>query len=236
MPYLFINKPAGMTSHDVVDHIRNITSERTVGHAGTLDPFATGLLILGVGRESTKHLNAFLGMDKTYRAIILIGKDSTTLDPEGEISDAAPGEITIEAMTNAIQSLTGDLQQIPPMHSAIKIGGKKLYELARKGIEVERPPRAVTVKRFAIDPKQSTAPSFTFPFSLPVTIECTSGTYIRAIARDLGEALGTKAYLTALERTAIGQFSLSDAVPLGTLKKEHWQEFAKNINSDTLKV
>jgi tRNA pseudouridine55 synthase len=232
MPFLLINKPAGITSHDVVDHVRKATGERTVGHAGTLDPFATGLLIVGVGRESTKHLNDFLGMDKTYRATILIGKDSTTLDPEGEITDAGPGEITSEAITAAIKGLTGDVQQIPPMHSAIKIGGKKLYELARKGVEIDRPPRAVTVKRFEIASSDVHRPTAcALPFSLPVIIDCTSGTYIRALARDLGEALGTKAYLTALERTAIGPYQLADAAPLATVTKETWHGLAKPLTA-----
>lgn len=229
MPYLLINKSAGMTSHDVVDRVRKITDERTVGHAGTLDPFATGLLIIGVGRESTKHLNMFLGMDKTYRATILFGKNSTTLDPEGEITDAAPGEIPIEAIDIAIQGLTGDLKQIPPMHSAIKIGGKKLYELARKGIEIDRPPRDVTVKRFEIDPSALRPAHNALPFSLPVIIDCTSGTYIRALARDLGTALGTSAYLTALERTEIGPHTLMDATPLDAITKETWLGLAKTL-------
>jgi tRNA pseudouridine55 synthase len=232
MPYLLINKPAGMTSHDVVDRVRKITGQRTVGHAGTLDPFATGLLIVGIGRESTKHLNSFLGMDKTYRATILLGKDSTTLDPEGDITDAAAGELTHEAIETAIKGLTGDLKQIPPMHSAIKIGGKKLYELARKGIEIDRPPREVTVKRFEIESPDTRFPSaHSLPFQLPVVIDCTSGTYIRALARDLGAALGTKAYLTALERTAIGPHHLTDAAPLETLTKETWLGLAKNISA-----
>lgn len=237
MPYLFINKPAGMTSHDVVDRVRNITGERTVGHAGTLDPFATGLLIIGVGRDSTKHLNTFLGMDKTYRATILVGKDSTTLDPEGVVTDASPGEIAPEAIKTAMRALTGDLQQIPPMHSAIKIGGKKLYNLARQGIEIDRPPRAVTVKRFVMDSDYAlrTTP-YVLPFPLPVIIDCTSGTYIRAIARDLGAALGTKAYLTALERTAIGPYTLNEATDLDALTKEQWRALAKNLNSDTLNM
>ncbi len=243
MPFLLINKPAGMTSHDVVDRVRNVTGERTVGHAGTLDPFATGLLIIGVGRDSTKHLNDFLGMDKTYRATICVGKDSTTLDPEGEISTPsdspfAGGEISSEAIGAAIKGLTGELQQIPPMHSAIKIGGKKLYELARKGIEIDRPPRAVTVKRFEIEsnPDVLLPTAYCLPFSLPVTIDCTSGTYIRALARDLGEALGTKAYLTALERTAIGPYSVADATGLDALSAENWRELAKNLVGDTLKT
>ncbi|MEK9155305.1 MAG: tRNA pseudouridine(55) synthase TruB [Patescibacteria group bacterium] len=229
MPFLLVNKPAGITSHDVVDRVRKITGEQRVGHAGTLDPFATGLLIVGVGRESTKHLDTFLGMPKTYEATIRIGQSSTTLDPEGVIEDATPTDpITAEALEAAMKNLTGDLQQIPPMHSAIKIGGKKLYELARKGIEIDRPPRAVTVTRF-----EATIPllptTYTPPFNLPVIIDCSSGTYIRALARDLGETLGTKAYLTALCRGAIGPYTLAGATDLGALTPENWQLLAKNL-------
>jgi len=237
MPYLLINKPAGITSHDVVDKVRKVTGERTVGHAGTLDPFATGLLIIGVGRDSTKHLSTFLGMPKTYEATIRIGASSTTLDPEGEIEDAcskdgAPVEIQPESIMLAMKNLTGDLLQIPPMHSAIKIGGKKLYELARQGIEIDRPPRPVTVTRFDLQPDYLLlATPYSPPFDLPVTIDCSSGTYIRSLARDLGEALGTKAYLTKLARTAIGAFKLTDAVDLTDLKPENWATLAKNLTA-----
>jgi tRNA pseudouridine55 synthase len=234
MPYLLINKPAGVTSHDVVDRVRKVTGERTVGHAGTLDPFATGLLIIGVGRDSTKHLDKFLGLPKTYEAIVRIGESSTTLDPEGEIVNVSIGnrvlEIGSEEVTAAMRSLTGDLLQIPPMHSAIKIGGKKLYELARKGIEIDRPPRPVTVTRFALQPDYSLpTTNYSLPFNLPVIIDCSSGTYIRSLARDLGEALGTKAYLTALTRTAIGTFQLADAANLTDLNPENWATLAKNL-------
>lgn len=237
MPYLLINKPAGITSHDVVDKVRKVTGERTVGHAGTLDPFATGLLIIGVGRDSTKHLNTFLGMPKTYEATIRIGASSTTLDPEGEIEDVstkngAPIKIRPESIISAMKSLTGDLLQIPPMHSAIKIGGKKLYELARQGIEIDRPPRPVTVTRFDLQSDYSllTTP-YPLPLDLPVVIDCSSGTYIRSLARDLGEALGTKAYLTRLSRTAIGAFRIADAVDLTDLKPENWATLAKNLTA-----
>ncbi|MFA6017760.1 MAG: tRNA pseudouridine(55) synthase TruB [Patescibacteria group bacterium] len=235
MPFLLINKPAGITSHDVVDRVRRITNERTVGHAGTLDPFATGLLIIGVGRESTKHLSLFLNMGKTYNATILIGKDSTTFDPEGEITDVSivDGEsmaVDSKSIEAAMKSLTGNLEQIPPMHSAIKIGGKKLYELARKGIEIDRPARSVIVSRFDLVEEESTRKEpRTLPFELHAVIDCSSGTYIRALARDLGAVLGTKAYLTALERSAIGPYSLSEATSLSDLHAENWQQLAKNL-------
>lgn len=236
--FLLINKPAGITSHDVIDAVRKVTGERTVGHAGTLDPFATGLLIVGVGRAATQHLDTFLGMPKTYEATIFLGADSTTLDPEGTITDASKnnGEtisVTEASIIAALQALTGDLQQIPPMHSAIKIGGKKLYTLARQGIEIDRPARSVTVTRFEVVPgfpfPSSIDAPIPLPFSLPVVIDCSSGTYIRALARDLGEALGTKAYLTVLCRSAIGPHTIKNATDLRMLTPENWQGLAKNL-------
>ncbi len=234
MPFLLIDKPAGITSHDVVDRVRKITGERTVGHAGTLDPFATGMLIIGVGRESTKHLNTFLGMGKTYEAIVRLGESSTTGDPEGEISTPsdsplAGGELSREMIEKAMKSLTGDILQIPPMHSAIKIGGKKLYELARKGIEIDRPPRPVTISRFEIMGSAISGTAQSFPFDLPVVIDCSSGTYIRAIARDLGEKLGTAGYLIQLRRSAIGSYGIDAATPLNEITPENWTSLAKKL-------
>ena len=233
MPFLLIDKPAGITSHDVVDRVRKITGERTVGHAGTLDPFATGMLIIGVGRESTKHLNTFLGMGKTYEAIIRLGESSTTLDPEGEVTTVGGSDLTAEAIETAMKSLIGDILQIPPMHSAIKIGGQKLYNLARKGIEIDRPPRPVTISRFTspnpLLRKEGTSEPITLPFDLTVVIDCSSGTYIRAIARDLGEKLGTAGYLTQLRRTAIDQFRIDAATPLSEITPENWASLAKKL-------
>lgn len=223
---LLVDKPAGMTSHDVIDRVRRITGERTVGHAGTLDPFATGLLLVAVGRSATKELNNFVGLDKVYEAEILLGKNSTTFDPEGEITDAPCPTITKSAVDAAVTSLTGPINQIPPMHSAIKIDGQKLYDLARQGITVDRPPRAVTVFSFTI---LSTLPAdgITLPCTLSARIHCGSGTYIRALARDLGEALGTGGYLTALRRTKIGPYSIREAVKLTELSPQNWIDVCK---------
>lgn len=230
MPFLLIDKPAGITSHDVVDRVRKITNERTVGHAGTLDPFATGMLIIGVGRESTKHLNTFLGMGKTYEATIRLGESSTTLDPEGEVVVVGGADLTPEAIEAAMKSLTGDILQIPPMHSAIKIGGQKLYDLARKGIEIDRPPRPVTISRFDLQSDYSLPPTANpLPLDLPVVIDCSSGTYIRAIARDLGEKLGTAGYLTQLRRSAIGPYGIDSATPLSDITPENWASLAKKL-------
>lgn len=217
--FLLVDKPAGITSHDVVDRVRRITGERTVGHAGTLDPFATGLLIIAVGRAATKHLQSYVGLDKEYEAEICIGRSSTTLDPEGTIEEASKVTVTPEQLTNAAKQMTGELLQIPPMHAAIKVQGKKLYELARKGIEIERAPRPVTIHEFAVH-----APTGlnTWPITLHARIVCSSGTYIRAIARDLGETLGTQGYLTALRRTKIGNFTVDEAKKLEELSPENW--------------
>lgn len=223
---LLIDKPAGITSHDVVNAVRRVTGERTVGHAGTLDPFATGLLLVAVGRDATKHLQAYVGLDKEYEADICLGKASATFDPEGPITDAPCPTITTEALAVAMRSLTGTLQQIPPMHSAIKIGGKKLYQLAREGKTIERPPRPITVFTFERRPSGPSLPQCP-PFTLPVRIVCSSGTYVRALARDLGEHLGTSGYLTALRRTRIGNFSVAQAKKLHDLTAANWIDAAE---------
>lgn len=216
---LLIDKPTGITSHDVIDRVRRITGERTVGHAGTLDPFATGLLLVAVGRETTRELQSLVGLDKEYIADICLGRTSTTLDPEGTVIDSAQVEIKTENLSEAINKLTGNLMQLPPMHSAIKIGGKKLYELARQGIEIERPPRPVNVSLFKV---MSVSGANTTPLTITCRIHCSSGTYIRALARDLGELLKTGGYLTALRRTAIGPFTVDEAKKIDELSPQNW--------------
>ncbi len=227
--FLLVDKPAGITSHDVVDRIRELTGERTVGHAGTLDPFATGLLIVAVGRESTKNLQDLVGLDKTYEANIMLGMSSTTLDPEGIVAPAKTPTVILRrnVIMEALASLTGELDQIPPMHSAIKIGGKKLYELARKGIEIDRPPRRVRIDEFALL-SPIADDTIELPFTIRARVRCSSGTYIRALARDLGVALGTEAYLTALRRTAVAKLKVTSAVELKQLRRENWIDFAQN--------
>ena len=231
MPFLLVDKPAGITSHDVIDKLRKITGERTIGHAGTLDPFATGLLIVAVGRDSTKELQTFVGLDKEYLADVVLGATTETLDPESALvdmsqKDGRPIMVDRTMIEVATKRLTGDIKQIPPMHSAIKKGGQKLYELARKGLEVEREPRSVSVMSFEL-----TSPieaSLALPTTLQFRIHCSSGTYVRALARDLGTELGTGGYLAALQRTKIGPFSLDQAVRLAALTKENWIDFAQN--------
>lgn len=213
---LLVDKPAGMTSHDVVDAVRKIAHTRRVGHAGTLDPFATGLLILGINK-GTKALTNLVGLDKTYEAAARLGATSTTDDPEGEITESlgagsfSPDGKTIEKI---LASFLGTHEQTAPVYSAKKVGGKKLYELARKGkMEgVEMPKKNVTI--YSIELLEYAWPELRF------RVSCSSGTYIRALARDIGEKLGCGAYLTELRRTSIGEYQIGDATPLNKLDEK----------------
>jgi len=218
--FLLVDKPSGPTSHDVVDRIRRLLNTKRVGHAGTLDPFATGLLILGIG-PATKSIAQLVGLDKTYEAEFILGATSATDDPEGPVlqTGADLSSLTEATIKQAILPLTGDIQQIPPNYAAIKIGGKKLYELARAGKPVEAPPRAVRINEFSlIDPIGPIDPLGLLP--IRVRIRCSSGTYIRALARDLGASLGVGGYVRTLRRTSIGPFDLSEASPLRELTPE----------------
>ena len=226
--FLLIDKPAGITSHDVVDQVRRITGERRVGHAGTLDPFATGLMIVGVGRESTKRLGEFLKQAKTYEATFRIGETTETLDPEGGVITGSFVKVTPTEIQAGISALTGAIMQIPPMYSALKRGGKKLYELARAGETVVLEPRPVTIFELAIIDQalcDQTQANLT-PFNLRVRIHCSSGTYIRCLARDLGEKLGTLGYVTELCRTRIGNWDLKKTSKLSELTRENWVDRA----------
>lgn len=215
-----IDKAPGMTSHDVVARVRRITRQKRVGHAGTLDPMATGVLPVVVG-QATRLVEYLSDADKAYRATLTLGMTSDTYDREGEIvatPDAAmPPRDDIE---RALDSFRGDIEQVPPMHSALKVGGKKLYELARQGIEVERKARPVQITRLEIEAYR--------PPHLQLFIECSKGTYIRSLAHDLGEALGIGALLDALVRTRVGAFMREDAITLDGLETAFaegtWQE------------
>lgn len=220
--FLLIDKPAGMTSHDVIDAIRRVTGERRVGHAGTLDPFATGLLIVGVGGKATTRLSEFVGLDKEYAATFVLGATSTTDDPEGEITHThAPRPFTQEELQMAIQSFKGQIDQIPPQYAAIKIKGKKMYELAREGKVIEAKPRSVTVHAFdLLKPPPDTR---VFPLSLHFHLTVSSGTYIRALARDLGSKLGVGGYVSELRRTSIGSYYIKNASTLDVLQRSGWQ-------------
>ena len=206
-----VDKPAGMTSHDVVGRCRKIFGQRKVGHAGTLDPVATGVLLVGLGR-ATRLMQFMSGLTKSYRAEVVLGIATSTLDASGEVTGRWDmSAVTLEQARDAAAAFTGDIQQVPPMVSAVKIAGRRLHQLARSGIEVDRPARAVNVSRFAVE--RIVAPGSVFQ----VSIDCSSGTYVRVLAADLGEALGGGAHLRALRRTAVGPWTAEDAVPLSEL-------------------
>jgi tRNA pseudouridine55 synthase len=212
--YLVIDKPGGWTSFDVVARARRILGEKRIGHAGTLDPAATGVLPLAVG-AATKTLEFLTDASKTYLADITFGVETDSQDIEGRvtrISDAST--LNADDVTAVLRQMLGPQEQIPPMHSAIKIGGQKLYELARRGEEIERPPRPVTFHTLELCRWES-------PIAT-VLIDCSKGTYIRSLARDLGEALGTGAYLSNLVRTRSGPFTLDDAITISELENLLW--------------
>ena len=213
---LLVDKPAGFTSHDAVARTRRLAGTRKVGHAGTLDPMATGLLILGLN-SSTRLLTYLVGLDKEYFATIRLGASTTTDDAEGElIATAAPeavAAITTDQLDHQLARLTGPIQQVPSSVSAIKVDGKRAYARVRAGESFELPARAVTVSAFELL-EQRSEPGH---LDLDVRVECSSGTYIRALARDLGAALGVGGHLVALRRTRIGPFGIADAAPLADL-------------------
>ena len=217
--FLYINKPSDWTSHDVVAHLRRVTGEKKIGHAGTLDPFATGLLIVGVGRKATRELEKFLKQDKEYIAELHLGAASDTYDLTGKITETDATPPTEDSIKNILLKFTGKQDQIPPMYSAKKIGGKKLYELARKGEEVKREPSKIIIH-------ENELLKFDWP-TLEIRVSCSSGTYIRSLAHDIGETLGTGAYLEKLERTKIGEHELKDAVDLDKINQNNWAEFIK---------
>ena len=208
---LLVDKPAGMTSSDVVVAVRRMFRLRKVGHAGTLDPQATGLLLLLVGR-GTKFCTSLMGGDKTYEGTLRLGAATTTQDAEGEVvSGSDPSGVARERLEALVASdFTGDIFQTPPMVSAIKVNGVPLYKMARKGEEVAREPRLVHIFSFRID-----------DFALPdvrFTVRCTKGTYVRTLCYDIGAALGCGGHLAALRRTRSGRFSVADAIALDDLR------------------
>ncbi|MEC5168431.1 tRNA pseudouridine(55) synthase TruB [Glaciihabitans sp. GrIS 2.15] len=213
---LLIDKPAGITSHDVVARTRKRAGTRKVGHAGTLDPMATGLLVLGIN-NSTRLLTSLVGLDKEYFATIRLGSATNTDDADGEpIEVAEPGRVdalTAAAVSAALVPLTGAIRQVPSSVSAIRVDGKRAYTLAREGEIVELAARSVTVSALEVLGSRREAHFY----DLDVRVRCSSGTYIRAIARDLGAALGVGGHLTALRRSMIGPFSVADAADLESL-------------------
>ena len=209
---LLIDKPLGWTSFDVVQKLRHIIHIRKIGHAGTLDPLATGLLIICTGKF-TKRINEFMAQEKEYTGIFTLGATTPTYDLESEpVNFKSFDHITIEQLNLAALKFTGEIMQVPPAHSAIKVGGKRVYELARQGKEVKLEPRKVTIKEFEI-----------VKIAMPVIhfrVVCTTGTYIRSLANDYGEALGCGGYLSSLCRTRIGEFWVKDAQTMKDIQEE----------------
>ena len=211
-----VDKAAGWTSHDIVAKARGIVGQKKVGHSGTLDPDATGVLLLGFGRV-TRLLTYLTALSKSYVGEVVLGTETDTLDAAGQVTGTHDMRaVTLEQARLAAEAFVGDIEQIPPMVSAVKIGGKRLHELARAGETVERPPRPVTVHRLHLDEaRPATADE---AMVLRIEVDCSSGTYIRTLADDLGHALGGGAHLRNLRRTAIGSFGLDEARPLEQLE------------------
>ena len=217
---LLVDKPQGLTSHDVVARARRALNTRKVGHAGTLDPMATGLLTLGAG-PATRLLTFLVGLDKTYETTMRLGAATTTDDAEGEVTTVAgPGAlaaVTDEALAAGICALTGEIDQRPSSVSAIKVDGRRAYDRVRAGEKVELASRRVTVSAFEVLAVRRADTARGAAIEVDARIDCSSGTYIRALARDLGTALGVGGHLTALRRTRVGPFDVADAVSLEAL-------------------
>ncbi len=233
-----IDKPSGMTSHDVIGRCRRLFGQKRIGHAGTLDPDATGVLIVAFGR-ATRLLQFMSGLPKSYSAEVVLGVATSTLDAAGEVTGRwDQSHVTLEDARSAAVAFTGCISQVPPMVSAVKVGGRRLHELARAGIEVDRPARQVTVTRFDVDlaaarpspegPSDPQGGGGTEPIGgagggpvLSVRIDCSSGTYIRVLAADLGAALGGGAHVRQLRRLAVGPWTEEVATPLDSLEERH---------------
>ena len=218
---LLVDKPKGLTSHDVVCHLRRKLQIRKIGHAGTLDPMATGVLVMLIGK-ATRISQYLMSVDKVYEGEATLGVVTDSQDAEGEVMATRPVPGLAEAAVRAtMQTFLGDQYQIPPMHSAIKIGGVKLYQLARKGEEVEREPRFIRVASFDLL-------SFALP-KLTFRLACTKGTYVRTVAHDLGSKLGCGAHLSELRRTASGKFTIEKCLPLAQIEALSLVEIEKRL-------
>ena len=200
---LLMDKPKGWSSFDVIRKLRGLTRMRKIGHAGTLDPMATGLLICLTGR-ATKQMESFMMMPKVYEGTMRLGESTPSYDAETPVTNRAEwSRVTDNALEGARQRFLGDIRQVPPMYSAIRMGGERLYKKARRGETVERPAAAVRIDRFELTGRNGQDVSF--------EVACTKGTYIRSLAHDMGQALGVGAHLTALRRTAIGRYEVARA-------------------------
>ena len=221
---LVVDKPSGMTSHDVVDEIRRRFHTRKVGHAGTLDPDATGVLVIGIG-AATRLLEYAQRERKRYIARATFGTTTTTQDAAGEVLETRPVTFGRDDLDRALAGLVGELEQVPPMVSAVKIGGERLYKKARRGEDVERPARHVTVYSLRLAEFDAT------DGMASLEVQCSAGTYIRTLVHDLGQRLGSGAHLSALRRTASGGFTEEDAVPLDAVAETHLRPVAEIVRS-----
>lgn len=217
---LLVDKPAGWTSHDVVNYVRRIVAQAEgkkpkntkVGHTGTLDPFATGLLVLLIGKDYTRKAAALAKLDKTYEVTMRLGEVSTTGDPEGKITEVESNPPSQQELQTALRKFTGQIQQIPPAYSAIKVNGQRAYKLARKGEEVVIEPRTVTIHDLRLT-------NYAYPDVQLITL-VSSGTYIRTLVEDIAKSLGSGAYTLALRRTAVGKFEVQNAISLEGLDSQ----------------
>ena len=214
--FVIVDKPGGWTSHDVVAKIRRLAGTRKVGHAGTLDPMATGVLICGVGR-ATRLLGHVADRDKTYRATIRLGQSTVTDDAEGDVvGGASADQVTEPSVRARLTAMVGEIEQVPSAVSAVKVDGKRSYARVRAGEEVELAPRRVTISELTIEAARRPSAEL---MDVDVHVTCSSGTYVRAIARDLGTALGVGGHLTALRRTRVGPFDVNDARTIADLER-----------------
>ncbi|MFC9773009.1 MULTISPECIES: tRNA pseudouridine(55) synthase TruB [unclassified Pseudarthrobacter] len=215
---VIVDKPQGWTSHDVVGRMRRIAGTRKVGHAGTLDPMATGVLVVGINK-ATRLLTYIVGTSKTYTATIRLGQSTVTDDAEGDVvASASTSAVAEQAIHDGVAALTGGIQQVPSSVSAIKVNGERAYARVRSGEDVKLAARPVTIHRFEVHGiRRDTGADV---IDIDVTVECSSGTYIRALARDLGNGLGVGGHLTALRRTHVGPYSLDQARTLEQLAEE----------------
>lgn len=212
-----VNKPDGITSHDVVARVRRHFKQKRVGHAGTLDPLATGVLIILLG-PSTKLFNKFVGFDKAYQATLILGTTTDTADTEGKIIEQKEySHLSEKDIKDAFARFSGEIDQIPPMVSAVKVNGKKLYELARKGITVKREPRKVRIDRLIIE-------GINMPH-VKFYLECSKGTYVRQLAEDIGKILGCGACISQINRVKVGAYTIDQAVRLEDLNESHIRNF-----------
>jgi tRNA pseudouridine 55 synthase len=222
---LLIDKPLDWTSFDVIRKIRNLIKIKKVGHAGTLDPLATGLLIVCTGKY-TKKINEYMAQEKEYTGTFTLGATTPTYDLESQPENFKPYDYLSEAdIQNAVQAFLGEIDQVPPIHSAIKKDGKRMYELARKGMDVKLEPRKIIIKEFEVDASQLPEVGF--------RVVCSTGTYIRSLAHDFGLALGCGAYLSSLRRTRIGTFRVENAVSIDTFEEIIKERKNRNLQQNT---